>query len=94
MLLAAKNPAIITGESGRTPEGYAALIDLAETLAIPVVEGRFAPYANFPKDHPLYLGGGRPAIVDDADLIVLIAARQPVVSTIKHAQQGSYRQYR
>ncbi len=77
MLLAAQNPAIITGESGRTPEGYAALIDLAETLAIPVVEGRFAPYANFPKDHPLYLGGGRPAIVDDADLIVLIATRQP-----------------
>lgn len=77
MLLAAENPAIITEESGRTAEGYAALIELAELLAIPVIEGRFAPYANFPKEHPLYLGAGRPPIVDEADLIVMIASRQP-----------------
>lgn len=77
MLLAAECPAIITEESGRTAEGYNALIALAETLAIPLVEGRFAPYANFPKDHPLYLGAGRPPVIDEADLILMIASRQP-----------------
>lgn len=77
LLRSAENPAIITEESGRTAEGYAALVELAELLAIPVIEGRFAPYANFPKDHPLWLGAGRPALVDEADLIVTIASRQP-----------------
>lgn len=77
LLRNAENPAIITEESGRTAAGYAALVDLAELLAIPVIEGRFAPYANFPKDHPLWLGAGRPALVDEADLILTIAARQP-----------------
>lgn len=77
MLRDAENPAIITEESGRTAEGYAALVELAELLAIPVIDGRFAPYANFPKDHPLWLGPGRPALVDEADLIVTIASRQP-----------------
>ena len=77
MLLAAENPAIITEESGRTPEGYAALVELAELLSIPVIEGRFSPYANFPKDHPLWIGAGRPPLVDEADLILMIASRQP-----------------
>lgn len=77
LLRSAENPAIITEESGRTAEGYAALVELADLLAIPVIDGRFAPYANFPKDHPLWLGPGRPALVDEADLIVTIASRQP-----------------
>ncbi len=77
MLRGAENPVIITEESGRTAEGYAALVELAELLAIPVIDGRFAPYANFPKDHPLWLGPGRPTLVDEADLILTIASRQP-----------------
>jgi len=77
MLRAAENPAIITEESGRTAAGHAALLELAELLAIPVIEGRFAPYANFPKDHLLWQGAGRPPLVDEADLIVTIASRQP-----------------
>lgn len=77
MLKDAENPAIITEEAGRNPAGYAALVQLAELLAIPVVEGRFAPYANFPKDHDLYQGPGRPELIDEADLILTIATRQP-----------------
>ncbi|MBO6782585.1 MAG: thiamine pyrophosphate-binding protein [Alphaproteobacteria bacterium] len=76
-LSAAACPVIITEESGRTAEGYHALVDLAEKLAIPVVEGRFAPYANFPHDHPLFAGAGRPDVVDEADLVVTVACRQP-----------------
>ncbi|MGB0573240.1 MAG: thiamine pyrophosphate-dependent enzyme [Alphaproteobacteria bacterium] len=77
MLLAAKNPAIITEEAGRDPAGHAALLELAELLAIPVVEGLFALYANFPTDHALYQEPGRPPLVDEADLILTIGCRQP-----------------
>ena len=77
MLLAAKNPAIITEEAGRDPAGHAALVELAELLAIPVVEGLFALYANFPTDHALYQGPGRPPLIDEADLILTIGCRQP-----------------
>ena len=77
MLLAAENPAIIAEEAGRYPAGHAALVELAELLSIPVVEGLFALYANFPTDHPLYQGPGRPPIVDEADLILTVGCRQP-----------------
>ncbi len=77
MLRAAKRPAIITEEAGRDPAGYDALVELAETLAIPVVDSRWAFYANFPKDNPLYAGAGLPPLLDEADLIVMIGCRAP-----------------
>jgi acetolactate synthase-1/2/3 large subunit len=77
LLRGARNPAIITEEAGRDPAGYAALIDLAETLAIPVVDSRWAFYANFPKDNPLYAGAGLPPLLDEADVIVMVACRAP-----------------
>lgn len=77
MLVAAECPAVITEEAGRDPAGNAALVALAEALAMPVVEGLFAFNANFPTDHPLYLGPGRPAVIDEADLVLTIGTRQP-----------------
>jgi acetolactate synthase-1/2/3 large subunit len=77
LLRAAKSPAIITEEAGRDPAGYAALVELAETLAIPVVDSRWAFYANFPKDNPLYAGAGLSPLLDEADLIVMLACRAP-----------------
>lgn len=77
MLLAAERPAIIAEEAGRDPAGHAALLELAELLAIPVVEGLFALYANFPTGHALYQGPGRPDLIDEADLILTIGCRQP-----------------
>jgi acetolactate synthase-1/2/3 large subunit len=78
MILAAKTPMITTEAAGRTPDAFAALIELADLMAIPVVEGRGLTHANFPKDHPLYLGGGNPgALLRQADLIVAIASRVP-----------------
>ena len=76
-LVAAEEPAILTEASGREPEGYRALVALAETLAIPVVEGSWADYANFPGDHDLHQGVGRPGFLDRADLILLLRARAP-----------------
>ncbi|MBT7360372.1 MAG: thiamine pyrophosphate-binding protein, partial [Rhodospirillaceae bacterium] len=36
-----------------------------------------ALYANFPTDHALYQGPGRPPLIDEADLILTIGCRQP-----------------
>ncbi|MEK9660618.1 MAG: thiamine pyrophosphate-dependent enzyme [Alphaproteobacteria bacterium] len=90
MLRAAKNPLIITEEAGRDPAGYAALVELAETLAIPVIDSRWAFYANFPKEHPLYAGAGLPPILNEADLIVMLACRAPWYPPSATPKQARY----
>jgi acetolactate synthase-1/2/3 large subunit len=60
LMLAAKSPMITTEAVGRDPAAFHALVALADLMAVPVVEGRGMSHANFPKDHPLYLGGGNP----------------------------------
>ncbi len=77
LLLNSKSPAIVTECSGREPEGYAALIELAELFAIPVIDGSQATYANFPMDHELYQGVGQPAFLDDCDLVLTLRCRAP-----------------
>ena len=54
-LAAARNPLIITGHLGRDPEAVPELVELADLLAIPVIEsGAFR--MNFPADHPMHRG--------------------------------------
>ena len=54
-LATARNPLIITGHLGRDPEAVDALVELADLLAIPVIESA-AFRMNFPADHPMHLG--------------------------------------
>ena len=76
LLAASNNPLIITESAGREPEGFANLVQLAEILAIPVVES--APvYSNFPKSHPLYLGGNPGPYLQGADLVLVLGSRAP-----------------
>ena len=77
MLVSSKRPAIMAEMAGRDPAAHAALIELAELLAIPVVEGRWSMFANFPKDHPLHQGFHRPALIDEADLVLTLACAAP-----------------
>lgn len=77
LLVNSKNPAILAEAAGREAEGYAALVALAELLAIPVIDANHAEYANFPKDHPLYQGVGQPAFLADADVVLTIRSRAP-----------------
>ena len=77
MLVASKQPAIVAELSGRDPAAHAALVELAELLAIPVVEGRWSMFANFPKDHPLHQGFHRPALIDNADLVLTLSCTAP-----------------
>src|SRR5215510_4767036 len=77
LVRSAKSPVIVTENSGRNPKAFSALRELADLLAIPVINGRANAYANFPTDHPLYLGVGRYKAVDDADLVLLVGGRAP-----------------
>jgi len=77
LLLAAKNPIVVAEQSGRDPDAFKALVELAELLALPVTWGRAATYTNFPTDHPLYIGNASYDHVKDADLILLVGGRAP-----------------
>jgi len=75
-LVNARRPIVITESAGRDPAAFEALVELCESLAIPVVEPQSAVCANFPKDHPLHAGADV-ALAADADLILLVACRAP-----------------
>ena len=77
LIAQAKCPVIITESAGRNPETFAALIAFAELMAIPVIEGRAAAYANFPKSHPLHLGTNIAPLLNETDLALLIESRVP-----------------
>jgi len=77
LLRKAKRPVIVAETSGRDPAAFPALVELADTLAIPMINGRANAYANFPTDHPLYLGMGNYKAVEDADLVLLVGGRAP-----------------
>jgi acetolactate synthase I/II/III large subunit len=51
----AERPLIVTSYLGRHPDAVPALVELAELLAIPVIESA-AFCVNFPGDHPLHAG--------------------------------------
>ena len=60
---------IVAGDVGKRARGFQALVDLAEVLAIPAMNGRANAYAKPPTDHPLFLGMGDYGAVENADLI-------------------------
>jgi acetolactate synthase-1/2/3 large subunit len=72
ILLAAKNPVILTDRSGRAPHGYTNLVNLAETLQIPVISG--GARLNFPNKHPLEVSGAKAEVLKNADVVLCLDA--------------------
>src|SRR5688572_13377533 len=72
LIAAASSPVIIAEYVGREPEGFHALVELAETAGIPVydVDSRL----NFPTRHPLNMSHSKDAF-RDADLVVCLDTR-------------------
>jgi acetolactate synthase-1/2/3 large subunit len=72
MLLQAKSPVILAEFVGREPEGFHALVELAEALGAPVydVNSRL----NFPSGHPLNLSMVKD-VFRDADLVLCLDTR-------------------
>jgi acetolactate synthase-1/2/3 large subunit len=77
LLAAARNPLVISDGAGCDPQGFAALVTFAEFFGVPVGSGRGAAFANFPKDHPLFLGQQIAPFLDDSDLILLADCKAP-----------------
>jgi acetolactate synthase-1/2/3 large subunit len=75
-LSTAQSPLIVTQRLGVNPNAVKSLVELAESLAIPVV----CPaglYMNFPSNHPLHLGYVAEPLVREADVILVIEADVP-----------------
>jgi len=72
LIAAAKNPVIIAEFVGREPEGFHALVELAETGGLPVydVDSRL----NFPTRHPLNMSMEK-SVFRDADLVLCLDTR-------------------
>ena len=70
LLVEAKSPLIIADMLGRNPKTVDFLIELAELLAIPVIDkgSRF----NFPNTHPLDVTGGARELLQQADVILAL----------------------
>jgi acetolactate synthase I/II/III large subunit len=77
LLRDSRSPVIVTETSGREREAFSALVALADSMAIPVINGRANSYANFPTDHPLYLGMDNYQALADADVVLLLGGRAP-----------------
>jgi acetolactate synthase-1/2/3 large subunit len=77
LVMEAQCPIILTETAGGDPQAFAALVAFAESMAIPVIEGRAANCANFPKSHPLYIGSNLAPLQAEADLVLLVESRVP-----------------
>jgi acetolactate synthase-1/2/3 large subunit len=70
MLAAAENPVIFVNRYGRTDKGPALLVELAELLNAPVIDGRFR--MNFPSRHKFNHSSRREAVLAQADVILAL----------------------
>jgi acetolactate synthase I/II/III large subunit len=80
-LAGAHHPLIVTSYLGRNPDAVPALVQLAELLAIPVLESA-AFCVNFPGDHPLHAGyqfttSAQNQLLAAADVILVLDSDVP-----------------
>jgi acetolactate synthase-1/2/3 large subunit len=71
LLVEAENPLIITSRVGSKPRAVKLLVELSESLAIPVIES-WRSRMNFPTNHPLHLGYDVVPFLKTADTILII----------------------
>lgn len=76
-ILKSKNPIIVADNIGVDRGSYRGLSELAEALAIPVIGGGSANYANFAQNNSLWIGVESYEYLEKADLIILIGGRTP-----------------
>ncbi|HEY8580332.1 MAG TPA: thiamine pyrophosphate-binding protein, partial [Beijerinckiaceae bacterium] len=89
LLRSARNPVIVTETAGRDPAAFDALATLADTLAIPVVQGRASVYTNIARDHDMWLGHMNFGMVAEADLVLLVSGKTPWNPPSKRPTQGT-----
>jgi acetolactate synthase-1/2/3 large subunit len=77
LLVDAESPLIMADYLGRNKEAVPKLVELAETLAIPVVESGRPNFLNFPWNHPLHLGFDPSPYLKNADVVLVLDASPP-----------------
>lgn len=77
LLVQAKNPVITTESGGRERRGYEALIELADLLAIAVVESPVSTVANFPRESNLHQGFDLQPMLENVDMVLMVRNRVP-----------------
>lgn len=82
ILAAADKPLIITSGVGRDPAAVAALGDLAERFALPVVSF-FARHVCLPGDHPMYLGHDPGPLLQYADAVLVLDCDVPWIPSLQ-----------
>ena len=85
-LAGARHPLIVTSYLGRDPAAVPSLVELAELLAIPVLEA-MAYHVNFPDDHPLHAGfqyhsTGQNPVLAEADVILVLDSDVPWIPSV------------
>ena len=78
-LVRSERPLVLPSTTGRTRRGFDALVQLAELLALPVVERR--ERTNFPSSHPLHQGYQPGPFVGAADVILVLDQDVPYIPT-------------
>ena len=81
LLAKAEDPMIIASSYGQHPEDVAALADLAERFAIPVVCYR-PRYVCLPTDHPMHVGFEPGARLGSADVVLTLEADAPWIPSL------------
>tara|TARA_B100000315_G_scaffold120093_1_gene110044 strand:- start:1464 stop:3164 length:1701 start_codon:yes stop_codon:yes gene_type:complete len=77
LIISSRSPLVVTDTAGRDVEAFGHLVELAELMGMPVVEGGTPLYANFPKDHPLHLGYDVKRFQRQSDLFLVIGSSVP-----------------
>jgi len=75
-LASARKPLAVVQSLGRQPQAVAALVELAETAGMVVVE-QWPTHVNFPQNHALHAGYDPMPYLQEADLILVIEADAP-----------------
>ena len=70
LLVAAESPVLVAGRAARTPAGMTCLMELAETLQIPVIDQM--DRMNFPTRHPLNQTERGREVIAGADVILAL----------------------
>jgi len=88
LITRAELPVIVTSTVGRDPDAYAALQELTEAFAIPVVQS-VPNELNLPTGHPMHLGYETAAVLPDADLVLVLDSMVPWIPVSASLKPGA-----
>jgi acetolactate synthase-1/2/3 large subunit len=76
IIAGAQFPLVVTSSLGRSPQAFAALAELAQEFAIPVVQSEPSDL-NIASDHPMNIGFDLKAMLPRADVVLVLDAAVP-----------------